>query len=74
MSNKDDTKAVVTLMPQAEKDKLRAELAKTVRSMRDNIDLYIELSQLLAQITRAKYVALVEQGFSEGQALGLCKG
>ena len=74
MSNKDDTKAVVTLMPQTEKDALRAELAKTVRSMRDNIDLHIELSQLLAQITRTKYVALVEQGFSESQALSLCKG
>ena len=74
MSNKDEGKALVTLMPQAEKDARRGELEKTLRFMRDNMDLHVELSRQLAQITRAKYLALVGQGFSEDQALSLCKG
>ncbi|SDF80858.1 MULTISPECIES: hypothetical protein [unclassified Duganella] len=71
--SKDDNKAVVTLMPQAEKNARRAELEKTARHFRDNIDLHREMATLLAQITRAKYLALVEQGFSEDQALSLCR-
>ncbi|WP_229256436.1 hypothetical protein [Duganella lactea] len=74
MSNKDDITAVVKLMPQTERDARRAELEKTARYMRDNIDLHRDMAQLLAQITRAKYLALVEQGFSEDQALSLCRG
>lgn len=73
MSNNDEGKAVVTLMPQAEKDARRAEMEKAVRIMRNNIDLHVELAQLFAQTTRAKYLALIDQGFSEDQALTLCK-
>ena len=74
MSSNEDGKAVVTLMPLAEKDARRAELEKSARMLRDNMDLHVELARLLAQMTRAKYLALVEQGFSEDQALSLCKG
>ncbi len=73
MSTKDDGKVVVTLMPQAEKDAQRAELEKSARMLRENMDLHTEIARLLAQTTRAKYLALVEEGFSESQALILCK-
>lgn len=73
MSNKDEGKAVVKLIPQAEKDARRAELSKLVRGMRDDIDLHVDLASLVAQITRAKYLALVEEGFTVDQALILCR-
>jgi hypothetical protein len=54
-------------------DKGRVALAQLVRDMRDNIAAHIEINQLQARITRAKYVALVKEGFTEAQALQLCK-
>jgi hypothetical protein len=54
-------------------DKGRVALAQLVRDMRDNIAAHIEVNQLQARITRAKYIALVKEGFTEAQALQLCK-
>jgi hypothetical protein len=54
-------------------DKGRVALAQLVRDMRDNIAAHIEINQLQARITRAKYIALVKEGFTEAQALQLCK-
>lgn len=54
-------------------DKPRVALAQLVRDMRDNIAAHIEYSQIQARITRAKYLALVKEGFTEAQALQLCK-
>lgn len=54
-------------------DKRRAELAQLVRDMRDGLSAHVELAQLMAKLTRAKFIALVEQGFTVDQALMLCK-
>lgn len=56
-----------------DEDKPRVALAQLVRDMRDNIAAHIEISQLQARVTRAKYVALVKEGFTEQQVLELCK-
>ncbi|MCS3467111.1 hypothetical protein M2401_000832 [Pseudomonas sp. JUb42] len=50
-------------------DKQRAELEALKRSM----PMHIEFLAIQAQMIRAKYQALVAQGFTEAQALELCK-
>lgn len=54
-------------------DKGRVAMAQMVRKMREQMPAEIELAQLMARITRAKYLSLVDQGFTEAQALMLCK-
>lgn len=50
-------------------DKQRAELEQLKR----NLPTHIEFLAIHAQIIRARYLALVAQGFTEAQALELCK-
>jgi hypothetical protein len=56
-----------------DEDKPRVALAQAVRELRENIAAHIEINQLQAKITRAKYAALIKEGFTEAQALLLCK-
>jgi len=56
-----------------DEDKPRVALAQLVRDLREQLPAHIELAQLQAKISRAKYLALVNQGFTEVQALELCK-
>jgi len=56
-----------------DEDKPRVALAQAVRELRDNIAAHIEIGQLQARIMRAKYEALLKEGFTEQQALLLCK-
>jgi hypothetical protein len=58
----------------SDQDKQQVEFAQMVRRYRENIKAHVEFNQLLAHTMRAKYVALVKEGFSEDQALILCKG
>lgn len=46
--------------------------AVAVRNLRDSILCHIEFAQLNARIWRARYEELIEQGFTEEQALLLC--
>ena len=50
-------------------DKLQQELS----NFRSHIPLLIQHTILSAQITRAKYDALLKEGFTEKQALELCR-
>jgi hypothetical protein len=50
-------------------DKQRAALEELKR----NLPTHIEFLSIHAQMIRAKYQALVAQGFTEAQALELCK-
>jgi hypothetical protein len=56
-----------------DEDKPRVALAQVVRDMREDIAAHIEINQLQARVTRAKYLALVKEGFTESEALTLCK-
>ena len=50
-------------------DEMRDEL----RKLQANIQTVLESQAIVAQITRAKYDALITQGFTQEQALELCK-
>lgn len=51
----------------------RAALAQSVKNMRENLPALMEFEQLQARLSRHKFQALVEAGFSEQQALELCR-
>lgn len=50
-------------------DKARADLEQLKR----NIDVQLEYIAIAAQFTRKKYLTLISEGFTEAQALELCK-
>jgi hypothetical protein len=50
-----------------------SKLAVLIEQMRRDLPFLLESQVLSAQVTRAKYEALVAAGFTEQQALQLCK-
>ena len=44
-----------------------------VADMRKNLDGMIEGHKMLSKLLRAKYLALIDEGFTKEQALELCK-
>lgn len=60
---------IVALDGGGERDK-QAEL---MRNLRKALPDMIENATLFAQLRRANYLALVKEGFTEAQALELCK-
>lgn len=48
-------------------------MADALRNMKRNMEMYIEYHQLNAKLQRAKYLVLIEVGFSKEEALQLCK-
>jgi Tfp pilus assembly protein PilO len=68
MSNETDPK--ISQLPQIEHDKLVA----TIAMLRRNLPHQLELQSLIAKIRRAGYEAYRKEGFTEAQALELCKG
>lgn len=48
-------------------------LAKALLDLRNQIPAMTEFEQLQAKLVRAKYLALVAEGFTEQQAIELCK-
>ena len=47
--------------------------AQDVVKLREDLPHFIEIMALTAAVTRAKYKALVKEGFSEAQAIELCR-
>lgn len=47
-------------------------LAQAVKDMRERMPALLELNLLQAKLIRAKYLALVSEGFTPDQALKLC--
>lgn len=60
-------------MSHHDEDKGRVKLAVLVREMRENLTAHIEFAQLDSKVRRARFLALVKEGFDERQALELCK-
>jgi len=44
-----------------------------IRQIQHNLAFYCEAQAALAAMTRSKYEALLKEGFTESQALELCK-
>lgn len=55
------------------REKKRAEFAQLLAWMRDDMPAQIEYEVLKARLTWHRYQALRQQGFTEAQALELCK-
>ena len=53
-------------------DQKSVALAKAVRRMREELPAQLEYIELQAQLTRARYLALLKQGFAHEDALRLC--
>lgn len=59
----------ITQVPNIERDNLIA----AIEQMKRNLPILIEHQQILATLAYEKFVALVKAGFTEMQALELCK-
>lgn len=61
------------------KDKLNLSLSKLdkqrfeLEEIKQNLDVVLDGVQIAAHITRFKFLSLVSKGFTEAQALELCK-
>jgi len=49
------------------------EMRKTLGALHKDIQTMLESQQYLAKIMRAKYLALVDEGFTKDEALKLCQ-
>lgn len=54
-------------------DRNSVTLAQSLKAMQENMVALIEFERINAKLTREKFLALVAQGFTEEQALSLCK-
>lgn len=54
-------------------DKQKDEQRETIHKLEANLPVILLAQRITAQITRHKYESLVAQGFTEQQALELCK-
>lgn len=59
----------ITEVPNVERDTLIA----SIENIKRTLPLLLEYNKIDAQIRRSKYLALIENGFNEQQALELCR-
>lgn len=64
---------ILKLIP-GESVNMENEFAEAVKNLKENTLTFIEYLQIDAQLKKEKYDALVKEGFSENQAIELCKG
>lgn len=60
-------------MSSSKDEKLQLDMVKAAQTIRDNHLALIDYETTKAKVTRAKYVALVSEGFTESQAITLCQ-
>lgn len=71
MSDEGKTGAKLTALPGGGcPDNLKQEL----RKYQESLPLMVEYQVALAKVQWSRYTALVEEGFTEAQAIELCKG
>lgn len=71
---KDDNRPRVVTGDFSKDDKGRADRDRALRDMRESMAWHLEYIAIQAQLTRAKYLALVKEGFTAAEAIELCKG
>lgn len=54
-------------------DKTRVAIAQAVKELKENMPAMLEHIILTARLTKAKYDALIKEGFTKEQAIELCK-
>ncbi len=54
-------------------DKQMETTLRAIRKIQATLPVIVEGQKAMAQVVRARYLALVEQGFTPEQALALCK-
>ena len=54
-------------------DRSKVALAVLVREMQENLPAHLEFAKLTSKLQRARYLALIAEGFNDRQALELCK-
>ncbi len=59
-------------MTSPDEDRQRAALAQAIKRARQELPAQLELIELQAQLARARYLALIKQGFNPDEALSLC--
>lgn len=52
----------------------RNEMVSALEGLKRNISTIIEYQEILAKLKKAKFDSLVEAGFTEEQAIELCRG
>jgi hypothetical protein len=60
-------------MNEDKQERDRAKLAAQVRELMEILPMRMDLERFNAKVTRAKFLALVGEGFTEEQALRLCR-
>ena len=60
-------------MNEDKQERERAALAQQVRELAEFLPMRLDLERFNAKVTRAKFLFLVAEGFTEEQALKLCK-
>ena len=70
MSEHDDNKPNVTALPGGSTPNVSKD---ALRNLKADLEHHIECQRALAPVYRAKYLALLEEGFTEAQAIELCK-
>ena len=60
-------------MSARDEDRNKVHLAVLVREMLENLPAHLEFAKLTAKLQRARYLALIAEGFDERQALELRK-
>jgi len=49
-------------------------LLESLREMQKSMPMYLELIKIQAELKRVKFLELKNQGFTDDQAIELCKG
>lgn len=60
-------------MSDKDEDKRAVGLAQAVKAITSNWAGQVELHQAMARIARVKFLALTKEGFTEEQAIQMCK-